>query len=74
MKADRRQPADVPSESMQAAVEAFQGRDQLRYPAICYRRLSHAVAAALTAERESFTRLIMGENIERKTSIEKVRT
>lgn len=57
---DARLPATVPTRVMMKALQAYQGIDELTFPQLDYRRLSHAIAAALEEERQVFRDLVSG--------------
>lgn len=45
---------------MVKALQAYQGTDELQFPQLDYRRLSHAVAVALEEEKQIFRELMLG--------------
>ena len=60
---DRRAPAAVPDEIMQAAMRAYQGEEVLDFPHLDFVRLTHAVRAAIDQETECFRRLLRQDSL-----------
>jgi len=58
---DTRPPAHVPPAVMLAAIDAYEGGAVLAFPDLDYRRLSHAIQAAIRAQAAILAEQMRGD-------------